>query len=160
MSADRRAQAVTGDWLVMVENGREPEAADRAFWSWLGFWVQFLVLGICIVLGAFAASGAEEPGDYAAGIVLIICALALALLRLKQSFDGWPSGLSNFLLVDNFAGLAVVIPLFAVIGIAGLFLAQAWLYGSLHDAGIALFVFSGVIVFLDIKQVFDRMGSD
>ena len=144
----------------MVENGREPEVADRAFWSWLGFWVQFLVLGICVVLGAFAASGAEEPGDYGAGIVLIICALALAFLRLKQSFDGRPSGLGNFLLVDSFAGLAVVVPLFAVIGIAGLFLALAWPYGSLHDVGIALFVFSGVIVFLDIKQVFDRMGSD
>jgi hypothetical protein len=144
----------------MVDNGREPEAADRAFWSWLGFWVQFLVLGICLVLGAFVASGAEEPGDYAAGIVLIICALALAFLRLKQSFDRLPSGLSNFLLVDNLASLTVVVPLFAVIGLAGLFLARAWLYGSLHDAGIALFVFSGVIVFLDIKQVFDRMGSD
>jgi hypothetical protein len=144
----------------MVDNGREPEVADRAFWSWLGFWVQFLVLAICLVLGAFAASGADEPGDYAAGTILIICALGLGFLRLKQSFDGLPSGLSNFLLVDNLAGLAVVIPLFAVIGIAGLFLAQAWPYGSLHDAGIALFVFSGVIVFLDIKQVFDRMGSD
>jgi hypothetical protein len=145
---------------VMAQNGREPQAADRAFWSWLGFWVQFLVLGICVVLGAFTASGSEEPGDYAAGIVLIICALALAFLRLKQSFDGRPSGLGNFLLVDNLAGLAVVVPLFAVIGIAGLFLARAWPYGSLHDAGIALFVFSGVIVFLDIKQVFDRMRSD
>src|ERR1700761_1597901 len=106
----------------MVENGREPEGAGRAFGSWLGVWGSFLVLGICLVLGAFAASAAEEPGDYAPGIVLIICALALAFLRLKQSFDGWPSGLSTLLLVNNLAGLAVVIPLFAVIGIAGLFL--------------------------------------
>ena len=40
----------------MVETSREPEPAEHAFWSWLGFWVQFLVLGLFVVIGAFAAS--------------------------------------------------------------------------------------------------------
>ena len=55
--------------------------------------------------------------------------------------------------------LPVVIPLFAVIGLAGLFIARAWPDGSLHNAGLGLFVVSGVIIFLDIKRVFDRMNS-
>ena len=55
--------------------------------------------------------------------------------------------------------LAVAIPLFTVIGLAGLFVAAAWPYGSLHAAGLALFVVSGVIIFLDIKRVFDRANS-
>jgi hypothetical protein len=143
----------------MVETSREPEPAERAFWSWLGFWVQFLLLGLCVVVGAFAASDAEEPGDYAAGVVLLLAAVVVALLRLKQHFDGGTLGWANFLFVDSMAGLAVVIPLFVIIGLAGLFIASAWPYGSLHDGGLALFVVSGVIVFLDIKQVFDRINS-
>jgi hypothetical protein len=143
----------------MVETSREPEAAERAFWWWLGFWVQFLLLGLAVVIGAFAASGAEGPGDYAAGMVLILAAVALAFLRLKQRFDERPLGWGRFLLVDTMASLVVAIPLFVIIGLAGLFIANAWPYGSLHDGGIALFVVSGVIVFLDIKQVFDNINS-
>jgi uncharacterized membrane protein len=142
----------------MVESRRVPDTAERAFWSWAGFWVQLVALGGCVVLGAFAASSPEQPGDYAAGIVLILSALALAFLRLKQSFDERPGQLHNFLFVDNLAGLAAVVPLFAVIGLAGLFIARAWPDGSLRDAGIVLFVVSALIVFLDIKQVFDHMS--
>jgi hypothetical protein len=140
----------------MVESGRRAETAERAFWSWLGFWLQFLILAACIVLGAFAASGDAEPGDYAVGIVLILSAAALGFLRLKQNFDQPPARFGDFLLVDNVAGLVVVVPLFAVIGLAGLLIARAWPGGSLHDAGIALFVFSGVLVFFDIVRVLDR----
>lgn len=143
----------------MVETSRSPEPAEQGFWSWLGFWVQFLLLGLCVVIGAFSASGAEQPGDYAAGIVLMLTALALAFLRLKQRFDHGPPGWRDCLFVDNMASLTVAIPLFAVIGLAGLFIAAAWPYGSLHDAGLGLFVVSGVIVFFDIKHVFDRMNS-
>jgi hypothetical protein len=143
----------------MVENSREAEPAERAFWSWLGFWAQFVLLAICVVIGAFSASNAEGPGNYIAGLLLILGAVALGFLRLKQRFDGGATGLRAALFVDRMTSLAVVIPLFAVIGLAGLFIADAWPYGSLHNAGIALFIASGVIVFLDIKQVFDRLNS-
>jgi hypothetical protein len=148
-----------GGCVAMVETSRDPETAERAFWSWLGFWVQFLLLGLCAVIGAFAASGAEGPGDYAAGMVLMLGALVLAFLRLKQRFDGRPSGWGGFLLVDTMSSLVVVIPLFVIIGLAGLFIASAWPYGSLHGGGVALFVVSGVIVFFDIKQVFDNINT-
>lgn len=143
----------------MAETSRRPERGDPAFWSWLGFWAQFVVLGLCVVIGAFAASHAASPGDYGSGIVLILGALALAFLRLKRRFDGGAAGWRDFLLVDDMTNLTVAIPLFAVIGLAGLFVARAWPDGSLHDAGLGLFVVSGVIVFLNIKRVFDRINS-
>ncbi len=143
----------------MAETSRGPEAAEPAFWSWLGFWILLFVLGLCVVLGAFAASRGEEPGNYIAGMVLILAALALAFLRLKQRFDEGSPGFGNFLFVDSMASLVIVIPLFVVIGLAGLFIGSAWPSGSLHAGGIALFVASGVIVFLDLKQVFDRQDT-
>jgi len=141
----------------MTDAPRTPDGAERAFWSWLSFWVQMLVLGVLAILGAFAASGAERPGDYACGMVLIFAAIVLAFLRLKQRLDVGASGWSDFLLVDNMWNLALVIPLFTVIGLAGLFIAHAWDNGAMHKAGIALFVVSGAIIFLDMKHVFDRM---
>jgi hypothetical protein len=144
----------------MDDTSRRPDEAARAFWSWLGFWVQFLILGLLVVVGAFAASHAERPGDYTCGILLSLAAIALAFLRLKHHFDGGDADWSNFLLVDNLWNLALVIPLFAVIGLAGLFIAHAWESGAMHAAGVALFIASAVIVFLDIKRVFDRMDDE
>jgi hypothetical protein len=134
-----------------------PHDPERAFWSWLGFWLLLLVLGVLAIIGSFAASGADRPGDYACGMVLSLAAIALAFLRLKHRLDGSGSGWSDFLLVGDMWNLALVIPLFAVIGLAGLFIAHAWENGAMHTAGIALFIVSGAIIFLDIKHVFDRI---
>ena len=134
-----------------------PDDAERAFWSWLGFWLQILVLGVLAIVGAFAASSAERPGDYACGMVLSLAAIALAFLRLRRRLDGNGSGWADLLLVDDMRNLALVIPLFTVIGLAGLFIAHAWAEGAMHSAGITLFIVSGAIIFLDMKHVFDRM---
>ena len=144
----------------MDETSRTPDNAERAFWSWLGFWVQFLVLGVLAVAGAFVASHGERPGDYACGILLGLGAIALAFLRLKHLLDGGASDWGDFLLVDDMRGLAIVIPLFAIIGLAGLFIAHAWEGGAMHAAGVALFIASGAIIFLDLKRVFDRADSE
>lgn len=141
------------------EAGRAAFEAEGTFWSWLGFWLQFLLLGILTVVGAFFASAAVRPGDYACGIVLILCSLALAFLRLKARLDGGDAGWANSLLVRDMRNLALVVPLFTVIGLAGLFVAHAWERSAWHEAGIALFVVSGVIVFLSVKHVFDRIDS-
>jgi hypothetical protein len=143
----------------MDDTGRIPDDAERAFLSWLGFWIQFLILGLLAVIGAFVASEDERPGDYLCGLLLSLAAVALAFLRLKHRFDGGASGWGTFLLVDDMKNLALAIPLFVVIGLAGLFVARAWESGAMHAAGLGLFVASGVIVFLDIKHVFDRMNS-
>jgi hypothetical protein len=134
-----------------------PDNAERAFWSWLGFWLEILVLGVLAIVGAFAASGADRRGDYTCGMVLNLAAMALAFLRLKRRLDGNGSDWADFLLVDDMWNLALVIPLFAVIGLAGLFVAHAWEEGAMHSAGIALFIVSAAIIFLDMKHVFDRM---
>ena len=135
---------------------QRPDNAERAFWSWLGFWLQILVLGVLAIVGAFAASKADRPGDYGCGMVLSLAAIALAFLRLKRRLDGNGSGWDDFLVGDMW-NLALVIPLFTLIGLAGLFIAHAWEEGAMHWAGIALFIVSGAIIFLDMKHVFDRM---
>jgi hypothetical protein len=141
------------------ESPRAPESAERAFWSWLGFWVQILVLAMLAVLGAFAASGAEHPSEYDCGMILVLSAIALAFLRLKHWLDGGSPGLVDCLLVEDMWNLALVVPLFTVIGLAGLFIAHAWGTGAMHAAGLALFVVSGAIIFLDLKHVFDRVEA-
>jgi hypothetical protein len=143
----------------MNETRRTPDDAERAFWSWLGFWVQFLVLAVLAVVGAFFAAADARPGDYQSGLVLSLGAIAMACLRLRQHLDGDVSGWSAFLLVADKKNLALAVPLFTMIGLAGLFIAHAWEDGAMHTAGLALFVVSGAIVFLDIKHVYDRMDS-
>lgn len=143
----------------MVESPRPPESVERAFWSWLGFWVQILVLAVLAVIGAFAASSAEHSGDYDCGIILSLAAIALIFLRLKLWLDGGSPGLVDFLLVEDMWNLALVLPLFTVIGLAGLFIAHAWQNDAMHAAGLALFVASGAIIFLDLKHVFDRVET-
>jgi hypothetical protein len=143
----------------MAETGRGLEPDEAGLWSWLGFWLQFAILALCVALGAFAASSGELPGDYGCGIALVVGALGLAFLRLKQSFDGRTPDWRDLLFVADMASLAVAIPVFTVIGLVGLFLASDWPVGSLHDVGLGLFVVSAVIIFLDIKAVFDRIDS-
>ena len=143
----------------MDETGQIPDQAEHAFWLWLGFWIQFLILAVLAVIGAFVASEDARPGDYLCGMLLSLAAVALAFLRLKHRLDGGASGWGTFLLVDDMTHLALVIPLFAIIGLAGLFIAHAWESGAMHAAGLGLFVVSGAIIFLNIKRVFDRMAS-
>ena len=82
----------------MDETPRTLDTAASAFWTWLGFWVRILVLGVLAVIGAFAASGAEQPGDYGCGMTLSLTAIALAFLKLKHHLDGGRCSFVDFLL--------------------------------------------------------------
>jgi hypothetical protein len=143
----------------MAETSRVPGSADRAFWSWLGFWLQFLGLGLLALTGAGFASRGGRPGDYTSGMLLALGAVALAFLRLKRQLDGGPTSWSSFLFVDDMKNLTVAIPLLTILALVGLFIARDRPYGSLHAAGIGLCVASAIIIFLDIKHVFDRIDS-
>jgi len=123
----------------------------------LAFWGQFVVLGALALLGLFVGSSGQ-PGDYAAGLLLAIGAILLAFLRLKAWFDGTGADWSSFLFVDKPAHLVVVIPLFTVIALGGLFVAASE-PGSLQSAGVGLFVVCGLIIFLSLKRVFDKLDS-
>src|SRR5690348_2457101 len=130
---------------------------DIGYWPWFRFWAQFAVLGGLAVWGAFFASSGD-PGDYACGLTLTISAVALAFLRLKLWFDGGPTGWGEFLFVERMPNLAVVIPFFAIVALAGLFVAAGG-EGALETAGVALFVASGLVIFFSLKRVFDNLDA-
>lgn len=140
------------------ERSRVSEETQQRPPVWLGFWLPLLVAAALAVIGAFVASRGRQPDDYACGLALFLGAVAFAYLWLKRRLDGGGARWGDFLLVDDMCNLAFVIPMFTVIGIFGLFLGAAH-QGSLHVAGVALFVVSGLLIFFDIKHVFDRHES-
>ena len=131
-------------------------AAESGYRAWLGFWGELIVLALLTVIGAFFASADASPGDYACGLLLSLAAIALAFMRLKRRFDGGEAAWAGFLLVDDVANLLTVIVIFAILALAGLFVAARFDHGGLHNAGVALFVASGIAVFLNLKRVFDN----
>ena len=139
------------------QSNERSDGLGREYWSWFGFWAEFVVLGLLAIVGAFFASQGGGPGDYTAGLTLSLTAIALAFFRLKLWFDGAPAEWSRFLLVDDMRNLALAIAVFTALGLAGLFIAAGSEAGSLHSAGIALFVTSGLVVFLSLKNVFDTL---
>ena len=141
----------------MAQSNGGSNGLGREYWPWFGFWAEFVVLGLLAIVGTFFASQGGRPGDYAAGLTLSLTAIALAFLRLKLRLDGGPTEWGRFLLVDDMRNLALVIGVFTALGLAGLFIAAASEEGSLHIAGVALFLTSGVIVFLSLKNVFDAL---
>jgi hypothetical protein len=141
----------------MDQSSVDTQPGDLGFCAWIAFWAQLAVLGIFAVLGAFFASADSDPGDYACGLLLSLAAIALALMRVKNRFDGGSAGWGRFLLVDDMANLVAVIVIFTVLGLAGLFSAARFDRGGLHDGGVALFVASGIAVFLSLKHVFDNL---
>jgi hypothetical protein len=141
----------------MQSSNAPPDGLGREYWSWFGFWAELVVLGLLAIIGAYFAGQGGGPGDYAAGLILSLTAIILAFLRLKLRFDGGPTEWSQSLLVDDVRNLALAIAVFAILGLAGLFIAAGTQEGSLHIAGVALFVTSGLIVFLSLKNVFDNL---
>ena len=130
----------------------------ESFGAWFGFWAQYVVLAALAILGLYVAGRGESPGDYATGLLLAVAAIVLAFLRIKAWFDGTSGDWTGFLLVEKPAHLVVVIPLFSVIGLAGL-AAAAGEPGSLHDAGIGLFIACTLVIFLSMKRVFDKLDA-
>lgn len=126
---------------------------------WAGFWLPLFVAAALAVIGAFVAARGRQPGDYGCGFALFLAAIAFAFLWLRRRLDGGDARWGDFLLVGDMKNLAFVIPMFTIIGIFGLFLGAAH-EGSLHVAGVALFVVSGLFIFFDIKHVFDCRGRE
>ena len=133
------------------------ETGGPGYGTWLAFWGELAVLVLLAVVGAFFASSEAAPGDYACGLVLSIAAIALAFMRVKNRCDGGDPGWAGFLLVDDLGNLLAVVVVFAVLALAGLFVAAGVDHGGLHAAGVALFVASGIAVFLSLKHVFDNL---
>jgi hypothetical protein len=137
----------------MNQSGAAQESSELC--AWIAFWAQLGVLAALAVLGAAFASADSAPGDYVCGLLLSLAAIALAFMRVRDRFDGGAGDRGSFLLVDDMASLVVVIVIFTILGLAGLFTAAGFDHGGLHDAGVALFAASGLAVFLSMKHVFD-----
>jgi hypothetical protein len=132
-------------------------AQERGYGAWFAFWAELVILALVAVVGAIFASTEAAPGDYTCGLVLILAAIALAFMRIKNRFDGGDPGWAGFLLVEDLANLMAIVVVFAILALAGLFVAAGVDHGGLHDAGVALFVTSGIAVFLSLKHVFDNL---
>jgi hypothetical protein len=141
----------------MNQSSARSEPNELGVGAWIAFWAQLAALGGFAVFGVFFASACRAPGDYTCGLLLSLAAIALAFMRLKSRFDGAPPGWGSFLLVDDMPNLVAVIVIFTGLALAGLFVAARFDHGGLHDAGVALFVASGVAVFLSLKHVFDNL---
>ena len=140
-----------------MNSSRPPETTGETYGAWFGFWLQFAVLGGLALLGLYVGSSGE-PGDYTTGLILAIGSVILAFMRLKYWFDSGSRDWMSFLFVDRMANLVIVVPLFTVLALAGLFIVAAEA-GSLQDAGVGLFVASGLVIFLSLKRVFDQLDS-
>ena len=141
----------------MDQSNKAQEPAELGYGAWIRFWAELVVLALLGVLGASFASADRDPGDYACGLTLALAAVALAFLRVRNRFDGDAADWGSALLVDDLTNLTAVIVIFTVLGLAGLFIAAGVEHGGLHDAGVALFLASGVAVFLSLKHVFDKV---
>jgi hypothetical protein len=140
----------------MLPDDPAHETGEQSLCAWFGFWAQFFALGILAILGALFAGGGG-PGDETAGVILVVAASLLAFLRLKSSFDGAPANWGAWLLVSDIPSLIAMIVIFVILGMTGLFVADSMERGGLHNAGVALFVTSGIGVFLSLKNVFDNL---
>jgi hypothetical protein len=133
------------------------ESAEPGYGAWLGFWGELIILGLLALLGASFASAQASPGDEVCGLLLSLAAIALAFMRLRHRFDGGDPGWAGFLLVDDLGNLIAIVVVFSILALAGLFVAAGFDRGGLHNAGVALFVVSGIAVFLNLKHVFDKL---
>jgi uncharacterized membrane protein len=150
------SQSNTAPGSVTLRTG-ELAPGEIGFCAWIGFWAQLVALGLLAVLGAFFASANSQPGDYSCGLILSLSAIALAFMQLKNRLDGGASDCAGFLLVDDMTNLVAVIVVFIIMALAGLFIAAGFDHGGLHDGGVALFVVSGLWVFLSLKHFFDTL---
>jgi hypothetical protein len=150
-----QSSAGQGSRELLGSSGLGP--GELGLCAWIAFWAELVVLGFLAVLGAFFASDNSAPGDDTCGLVLSLAAIALASMRLKSRFDGGPADWRSFLLVDDMPSLVAAIVVFTLLGLAGLLVAAGVDRGGLHDAGVALFVASGLAAFLSLKHFFDNL---
>jgi hypothetical protein len=130
---------------------------ETSLCTWFGFWAQFVLLAFACVIGLMFAGGNAAPGDQTCGVVLVLAAVALMFMRLKNWFDYGNTGWSRFFLVDDMPNLIAVTGIFVVLGIVGMNIAAQVDHGGLHNGAVALIVASGFGIFLSIKNVFDNI---
>jgi hypothetical protein len=136
----------------------EPSSRDRVgfdeLWRWLAPWLVGAFLALAALLGLFTASRAQTDGSYAIGFATAGLALLMLAWRLKRALDGDRAPAS--VLVDDATALVVVIALLTALAVGGLLLAARSGEVVPEAVGYALFGFSLVFIFANLKHYFHR----
>src|SRR5476651_2191659 len=103
-----------------METAGSGELRETSLCAWFGFWAQFVALAFAAVLGMVFAGGDAAPGDQTCGVVLVLGAVALMFMRLKNWFDYGSTGWSRFLLVDDMPNLIAMVVIFVILGVVGM----------------------------------------
>jgi 4-hydroxybenzoate polyprenyltransferase len=124
-------------------------------WRWAAPWVLGALLVLAALLGFFAASRAPDNGDYVMGLVTAGLALLVLAWRIKRAADGAASLATLPVLVDEASALVVLVGLLTALAIAGLLFAAHSGDGTVASMGYALFGFSLLFAFWNLKHYFD-----
>ena len=133
---------------------------DREFWNGARNALRWALLLGFGLLGLGAASSAGDTVDAARDLGVFVVVVLLFFWEVKRHYDGAPPLGLHDLAVEDSLSLAVGVPLFAVLGVAGLLMASAAESVSGYYAGLGLAVGAVGMVFLNLKSRYDAAERD
>lgn len=134
-----------------------PVAAGEV-WRLIAPGLGYVFLAAAAILGLFTASGATDSGTYYSGLATFALAVIIAAVRMKLQLDGRETGFLLPVTAASSDALVVTIALLAVLGLFGVVLAAS-VGGDVYSIGLALFVISAALIFLEMKRYFDRADA-
>lgn len=130
---------------------------DLAFAKrWALTWIGIGLWGVIAVLALFGAADASTNGTYICALLAALGSILMVLANVKRYLDGYAPRILPDVLVSRFESLMLLIPVMAVFGVAGLFLAAGSHSGGVYTAGLGMFVAACLTIFLSVKNCFDR----
>ena len=124
---------------------------DSAFWHGVNRSASIMLAVLVALAGLIGAAG---PGGLI-GLGVFGAALAVLAIGIKRHYDGAaPLSLTD-LVIEDFATLAIGLPLLAVLSIAGLALAAGAERSDVAALGYGLFVGAVLLAFLSVKACYD-----
>ena len=133
---------------------------DREFWNGARNALRWALLLGFGLLGLGAASSAGDSVDAARDLGVFVVVVLLFFWEVKRYYDGSPPLGLRDLAVEDSLSLAVGVPLFAVLGLAGLLMASGAETVSGYYAGLGLAAGALGMVFLNLKTRFDAAERD
>ena len=129
---------------------------DREFWQGANRAAEAVLASVVGVAGLFAAAGPNDPIRTLLGLGIFAVAVAVLGIGVKRHFDGAPPLSLADLVIDDFAALAIGLPLLTMLGIGGLALAAASGRDDLAALGYGLAGAALVLAGLGLKACCDR----
>jgi hypothetical protein len=133
---------------------------DREFWNGARKALRWALLLGFGLLGLGAASSADDSIDSARDLGVFVVVVLLFFWEVKRHYDGAPPLGFRDLAVEDPLSLAIGIPLFALLGLIGLFISSAAETISGYYAGLGLAAGATAMVFVNLKSRFDAAERD